>query len=181
MSPRLIRLGVAVIALGTSACAGDASAKADAGAAPQEAFRPLDVGDTVPSYKTITLDGKPVQVAPGEPITLVNIWATWCESCKEEMSDLEQINKDYKAKGVRVLAVSVDQAPTAKVARFIESIETSFLVAHDRQAEIQQLYRATGVPATYLVAADGRLLWKYTGGLHGSAELVRNAIDEALR
>ena len=166
----------ALLAVATAGCSGDGSASR----APASAFRPLEVGDTVPAYASATLAGDTVRVARGQPVTLVNIWATWCESCREEMADLQRLEQEFGPKGLRVLGVSVDNGDGARVRRFVEGERLSFTIAHDPDGRIQRLFRAVGVPETYLISADGRLLWRQQGGLHGNPEAARTAVSRAL-
>ena len=44
----------------------------------EEAFRPIAVGEAVPEFTVRTLAGDSARIAPGEPVTLLNVWATWC-------------------------------------------------------------------------------------------------------
>jgi cytochrome c biogenesis protein CcmG, thiol:disulfide interchange protein DsbE len=145
-----------------------------------EVYRPLAVGDAVPAYASATLAGDTVRVGGVGRLTLVNVWATWCTSCREEMADLEAIHRDYASRGLRVVAVSVDAGNGERVRRFVESERLTFTVAHDPGGRVQQLYRVAAVPETYLVSTDGRLLWQLRGGLHGNAARARAAIDRAL-
>src|SRR3954467_9989595 len=46
--------------------------------------------------------------APGAQAVLVNVWATWCEPCREEMPDLVRFYRDHRADGLRLLAISAD-------------------------------------------------------------------------
>jgi len=159
------------------------------GAAPKAVsatgFRPLGVGDLAPRYEAVSLAGDTLRVGGGEggasqPVTLVNVWATWCESCREEFADLDRISKDYAKRGVRVVSVSVDQGSSAGVQRFVDAVRPSFPVAHDPAGRIQRLYAAVGVPSTYVVGADGRVVWKLTGNLHADPGQVREELDKAL-
>lgn len=83
---------------------------------PQRGLRPVadsagaDSGSALPAYRATTLAGAPVALGGrgGEGLPLVNIWATWCTSCREEMQDLAAIHHDYAPRGLRVVAVSVD-------------------------------------------------------------------------
>ena len=147
-----------------------------------DAYRPLAVGDTMPVYTAATFSGDTVTVAGGAgTLTLVNVWATWCASCREEMADLEAIHRDYASRGVQVLGVSVDAGNGERVRRFVQTERLTFAVAHDPEGRVQQLYGVAAVPETYLVAPDGRLLWRLRGGLHGAGDRARAAIDQALR
>jgi peroxiredoxin len=170
----MVCVALAMFILGAGGCPGDNKSARPA------AFHPLEVGDTVPSYASATLTGDTVRIAPGQPLTLVNIWATWCESCREEMADLQRLQQEFGPKGLRVIGVSVDNGDGTRVRRFAEGERLSFTIAHDPEGRIQRMYRAVGVPETYLVSRDGRLLWRQQGGLHGNPQAARASVERAL-
>ena len=91
-------------------------------ASADDAFRPLQTGDQAPSYGVRLVagaqQGDSLQVVEPGRVTLLNVWATWCTSCREEMADLDALYARYHAQGLRVVAVSVDQGDAAKVVRF---------------------------------------------------------------
>jgi cytochrome c biogenesis protein CcmG/thiol:disulfide interchange protein DsbE len=165
-----LALAVAVLALG-------AACKAPARDAP---FRPLMVGDAAPAYAVRTLTGDSVRVGAGTPV-LLNVWATWCTSCREEMADLAALDREYAPRGVRVLAVSVDAGDGTRVRRFAEAEKLPFAVAHDPAGVVQKTFQAVGVPETYLISGDGRLAWVQRGGLHGAPAAVRATLDSIVR
>lgn len=153
------------------------------------AFRPLAVGEAVPAYAAAVVGGRAgdsVRIATGDsagakgPLTLVNVWATWCTSCREEFADLERLQRDYAPRGVRVVAVSVDESGDERVARFATTEGVTFTIAHDPEGRVQRLYQTVGVPETYLVSGDGKLLWRHGGALRNGATDAREAIDRAL-
>jgi peroxiredoxin len=149
-------------------------------APPRDApFRPLVVGDTAPSYAVRTLAGDSVRVGAGTPV-LLNVWATWCTSCREEMADLAALDRAYAPRGVRVLAVSVDVGDGTRVRRFVESEKLPFAVAHDPAGIVQKTFQAVGVPETYLISGDGRMLWVQRGGLHGAPAAVKATLDSVV-
>jgi len=143
------------------------------------AFRPLSVGDPAPAYAVRTLAGDSMRVGAGTPV-LLNVWATWCTSCREEMADLAALERAYAPRGVRVLAVSVDAGDGTRVRRFVEAEKLPFAVAHDPAGEVQRSFQAVGVPETYLISGDGKLLWVQRGGLHGAPDAVRAALDSVV-
>jgi peroxiredoxin len=142
---------------------------------------PVSVGDRVPSYTAATLVGGDVRIGdPTDDITLLNVWATWCTSCREEMADLEALHRAYDTRGVRVVAVSLDAGSNELVRRFVSREALTFTIVHDREARLQSLFRVGGVPSTYVIDRDGRLLWQHTGGLHGAMDAAQAVIDSAL-
>ena len=172
---RAFAAGVAVLAL--AACSNGASQES---ASRGEAFRPFVVGGSAPRYAAVSLTGDTVRVGAGTPV-LLNVWATWCESCREEMSDLAALEKKYAPEHVKVVAVSVDNGDGTRVKRFAESEKLPFAVAHDPAGEVQRKFQAVGVPETYLISGDGRLLWVRRGGLAGAGAEVQAGLDSAVK
>ena len=166
-----MRRPLALAALAMAACSGPAR---------DAAFRPLRVGDPAPAYAARTLAGDSVRVGAGAPV-LLNVWATWCTSCREEMADLAALERAYAPRGVRVLAVSVDKGDGTRVRRFVDAERLPFAVAHDPTGVVQRAFQAVGVPETYLISGDGRLLWVQRGGLHGAPAAVRATLDSAVQ
>lgn len=155
------------------------SANAQSGATPR--FKVMAVGDAAPLYVIPTLGGDTVHIGQsGEPLTVMNVWATWCVSCREEMQDLQTLHDDYKPKGVRVLGVSVDETDVTRVRKFVEREKLTFPMAHDQDGRVQTLYQINGIPNTFIIASDGRILWKSIGNLHGVVDSLRRVLDGAL-
>lgn len=144
-----------------------------------ERFRPLEIGAAVPQLRVRMLSGDTARVGPSEPVTLVNIWATWCIPCQQEFPDLEQLHREFGARGLRVLAVSVDQSDDTPVRRFAEEHGATFLIGHDPSGGISMSYQAIGVPATYIVDAEGRLVARQMGAISYAA--LRPTIERAVR
>ncbi len=144
---------------------------------------PLIAGASAPSYTTRALTGGVLSFggAAATDVVLLNIWATWCTSCREEFHELERLRSVYGARGLRVVAVSVDQGGDLKVRQFVAAQKSTFPVAHDREARITSLYGVVGLPATYLIGRDGKIKWTLTGSfLVDSAGLAR-ALEQTLQ
>lgn len=141
-------------------------------------YKRLAVGDAAPLYLAQTLAGDSVRLgASNEPVTVMNVWATWCTSCREEMQDLQKLQDDYKSRGVRVVGVSVDEADGARVKKFIEREKLTFPIVHDQEGRVQGLYHVAGIPNTFIVNKDGKILWKSIGNLHGVVDSLRRVLD----
>ena len=157
---------------GTSACGGMA-----------EKFKPLATGDPVPVYSTRLIDGDSASVGPGEtaPLTLLNVWATWCVPCQKEFPDLQKIHVDYGGRGLRVLAVSVDvPGSEERIREFAKAYSATFSIGHDPDGRIRDLYQGLGIPESYLISPDGRLLFRNPGAFPEGAANIRSAIEAAL-
>lgn len=144
------------------------------------AFQPLAIGAPVPAYAVATLSGDTVRVGGNEEPTVLNVWATWCVACQEEMAALDSLSREFKSRGIRVIGVSVDEGDTERVRRFAATNHLGFTIAHDPAAAIEQSYQLVGVPTTFVIGRDGKLLWKRTGNIVNVMGDVRGAMERAL-
>ncbi|MGQ0538802.1 MAG: redoxin domain-containing protein [Gemmatimonadaceae bacterium] len=94
----------------------------------------------------------------GHPV-LLNVWATWCDPCREEMPSLERLYRDYGPRGLRIVAVSIDDAGNeALIREFVRDHNLTFDILHDTKSDIMSLYRLLGVPQTFLISRDRRIV-----------------------
>ena len=141
------------------------------------AFQPLQLGDVVARYAVTTLAGNTARIAPGEPVTLLNVWATWCTSCREEMATLQSLHDEFARRGVRVLAVSVDGGGSdERVRRYVEAQHLTFPVAHDARGLVQERYRILGVPTTLLLDSAATLRWQHVGTISDVIPVLASAL-----
>jgi thiol-disulfide isomerase/thioredoxin len=115
---------------------------------------------------------------------LVNFWATWCDPCREEFPDLVQINKDYKARGLEFVTISLDDAGEIKtsVPQYLKKMRASMpaylLNVPDPEPAIKWVDAAWGggLPATYLYDAQGQVIFKHMGRI--KPEELRAALEK---
>ncbi len=185
MIPRALVAAAIVLALGLAACAGGERAADSAIAGQSEPpavtsapYVPIQVGEPSPAYAIATMDGDSLVLGPSDRVTLLNVWATWCVSCKEEFAFMDTLLMRHASDGLRIVAVSVDVGSPEAVARVARQYAVTFEVAHDPEGRVEQQFPAIGVPASYLVGRDGRLLWKHVGVMPPAVDSV---IAEALK
>lgn len=172
---RAMQLCVTLVIVAVSAC--------DRASSTVVKMTPLVVGATAPAYSTRALSGETLSFsgAAAHDVVLLNVWATWCTSCREEFHELEQLRAVYAARGLRVVAVSVDQGGDLKVRQFVAAQKSTFPVAHDRDAKITSLYGVVGLPATYLIGRDGKVTWTLTGSFLVDSAGLKRALEQTLR
>ncbi|HVX87331.1 MAG TPA: TlpA disulfide reductase family protein [Gemmatimonadales bacterium] len=113
-------------------------------------------------------------------VTLVNIWATWCAPCREEMPSMEALYQDFRAQGFKIAAVSIDEGDDAAVQAFATELGLSFDILHDRSGGIQGAYQTTGVPESFLLDKDGRIVRRLIGSHDWNSPANRDLIGRLL-
>ena len=131
-----------------------------------------DFALTSPDGKVVTLSGQKGHVV------VLNFWATWCESCKDEIPDLKALAAASKAGGFELLSVSVDDEPAKAVPPFAAKNGLSYpLLYADRRT--LDAYAVRMLPTTFLIGADGSIVRRYVGPL--DARNVENDILSLLK
>jgi thiol-disulfide isomerase/thioredoxin len=174
---RPLRWAVTGVVIATLAAAGVACTRAGDAA---ERFRPIAVGEPVPELSVRTLAGDTVRIAPEEPVTLLNVWATWCGPCVKEFPEMESLHREFGPRGLRIVAVSIDEGDDDAVREFVQQMGATFDVGRDPSGSIRRLYQGIGVPESYLISADGRLLLRQFGAIPEGGAAMRAAIAKAL-
>jgi cytochrome c-type biogenesis protein len=152
-----------------------------AGCAGGDDFRPLTVGDRAPAYTAVTLTGDTVSVRDFQGhVLLVNIWATWCTPCQQEMPGLQRLADRFADSGLSVVGVSID-APGSEggVRRFAEEHGLRFPIARDPGQRVTRAFRTIGVPETFLFDRQGRLVKRWIGEFDPTGEVALRAVRYA--
>jgi peroxiredoxin len=146
----------------------------------------VDVGTKAPSFSGATISDAPSRSKSladykGQ-VVLLNVWATWCGPCKVEMPSIEALHKAMGPKGLHVVAVSIDSAgKVGDIRAFLKQNALTFEVLHDSSGVIQGAYQTTGVPETFIIAADGTIRKKIIGATDWNSEPNRALITQLLK
>jgi cytochrome c biogenesis protein CcmG, thiol:disulfide interchange protein DsbE len=97
-------------------------------------------------------------------VVVLNFWATWCPPCVEEVPSLVQMQQRMKAKGVTVLAVSVD-ADDGSYRRFVRDHSVNLLTVRDPDQKSNSLYGTSKFPETYIIDRNGVIRRKFIGAV----------------
>jgi peroxiredoxin len=128
-------------------------------------FRPLAAGDPAPAFAVPELGGDTLSLADlrGQPV-LLNIWATWCPPCREEMPGLQALHESHGGLGLRVIGVSTDARGAEDAIRsFVDDHGITFTILHDPGETVPRRYRTAGVPETFLIDRDGTIVHRWIG------------------
>ena len=102
-------------------------------------------------------------------VVLINFWATWCEPCREEMPSIQHLKNKLAGKPFVVLAVNVAESE-ARIADFLGKQPFDFIVLHDRNSDAMRAWRVRGLPASFVVARDGRVRFSSIGEFDWAAD-----------
>ncbi len=148
---------------------------------------PVTIGSAAPIFSaaTVTATGT---AGPARTLTdyrgevvVLNIWATWCGPCREEMPSLQKLHERFRDEGLHVVAVSVDDpSGSGAIREFAQQYGLTFDLLHDLTGAIQRQYQTTGVPETLVIGRDGRILRKQIGATDWNSAANRALIAQLL-
>lgn len=143
-------------------------------------------GHAAPDFTAPDVQGRPVRLADfrGKRVVLLNFWATWCVPCRLEMPTIEQAYGDYKARGLAILAVSIDvghlPVVAANVAQFMEELKLTFPALLDPEMEVARRYGVFGIPTTFLIDREGIIRAREPGFRDWTTPDSRKKLEELL-
>ncbi len=112
-------------------------------------------------------------------LVFLNFWATWCTYCREEMPGMERLYREFKGRGLEILAVNVKDKRSDALA-FIKELKLSYTMMMDPEGEVGLLYGAWGMPASYLIDERGMVLARIWGPADWYSPAARNLIKSLL-
>jgi cytochrome c biogenesis protein CcmG/thiol:disulfide interchange protein DsbE len=143
----------------------------------------VEVGATAPDFHAVDLatgDSVTLQQRYRGKVTLVNIWATWCEPCKIEMPSMERAYRALAPRGFAIAAVSIDEGGPDEVRAFGQELGLSFDLLQDRSNRVAQIYQTTGVPESFLLDRRGVIVKRNIGPLDWDSPANRGLVERLL-
>ena len=173
---------VGLLALGAAACAPREQAPNDSTAAEGAPSGTVAIGAPAPSYRAVSLDGDSVSLgAQRGKVVLLNVWATWCHPCRDEIPELREIHAKYRDRGLELIGVSVDTDGSDDAIRdFMKEFQMAYPVWRDPDERVSARFLVLGVPATFLIDRGGVLRWRKTGPIAPGDTSLTAAIEGAL-
>lgn len=149
----------------------------------------VEAGDAAPKFRAWDFAGQAVEFPPQDSsaISVVIFWATWCGYCKAFMPHLEQIEADYRDRGVRVVTINAKEDGSGNPAGYIAALEFPMTAVRSGDA-IARAWGVEFIPGVFVVAGDGTIAfrrpWTDLPAGEEVAQLwdrqVRDALESAL-
>lgn len=115
-------------------------------------------------------------------VLLLNLWATWCGPCREEMPSLDRLQKDLGSDKFEVVAVSVDKNGFDTAKKFLDGLGVKSLNYYsDPSGRATTQLKALGMPATLLVDKNGHEIGRLMGPAEWDSPDAKRLIEAALR
>jgi len=155
--------------------------------APAAGFVSLSQG--VRDTKLQTLDGDSLKLSDyNDKVLVVNIWATWCGPCRQEMPELVKMSNEYKARGLVVLGLATtynEQNDAQHVKEYIRTQKIPYKIIWDDGTLANPLAQAVQarpvIPQSFVISRDGRIVKHFQGfSALSTPQLMRQAIEDAL-
>lgn len=139
----------------------------------------LEVKEAIeaPDFTIQTPDGKALHLKDyqGKAI-LLNFWATWCGPCAKELPKMAKLYEQYKEKGFVLIGVSLDFGGPEVVKAFLEEHQLNFPVGIDTEKEATKAYGVRGLPTSYFINPQGKVVGWLIGERDLESENAHNLI-----
>ncbi len=139
-----------------------------------------DEPKTYPNYRAYDYDGNTVRLTDLEgQVVLLNVWATWCMECLEEMPYLNELHEEYSQSGLKTLSVSIDTLSPDIVKEFADDMDMTTEIWYDPQNNASREFRMMGPPITLILNEKGELVHEWKGPIFEGTD-VEMRIESAL-
>ena len=130
------------------------------------------------------LDGSTSRVADRKgSVVLVNMWATWCGPCRDEMPELITMQDEHRAAGFEVIGLNIDNEPEDLVRPFVDDLKLNYTIAwgtEDMIVALMKVSRSEAIPQSFLIDREGRLRGVFTGASRRSIALMKETVAKVV-
>ncbi|MGH7932572.1 MAG: peroxiredoxin family protein [Candidatus Binataceae bacterium] len=141
---------------------------------------PVPAGEMAPGFTLTDLKGQKISLSSLRgKVVFLNIWATWCPPCREEMPSIESLYKEFHKDGnFVILAVSQDVAGAKAVIPYVKQNGLTFTVLLDPRNAVGEAYSVSGIPETFIIDQQGRIVAHHLGPYDWSNSEIHDALQE---
>jgi thiol-disulfide isomerase/thioredoxin len=138
------------------------------------------VGKPAPDFQLELLDGTKFRLSESKGrVVVLDFWATWCGPCLQAMPQVDRVAREFRDRGVRLVAVNLQEAPR-EITAMLERHKLSPTVALDRDGVVAEKYGVTAIPQTVVIDREGNVARLYVGGGPHLGDQLRDLIRSLL-
>jgi len=138
------------------------------------------MGKRAPDFTLKDLDDKIISLSSLKGnVVLINFWATWCPPCRAEMSSLNNLYKEYRNKGLSVIAVSTDRS-ISSVRDFLSNKRVELPVLMDSDSKVSRRFKVFSLPTSFLLDKNGVIVQKFLGEEEWDSPEMKKKIKDLL-
>ena len=140
----------------------------------------VQIGDTAPTFHSVTVDGTPFSMSSEGDIILINFFATWCGPCLVELPHIEKIWLENKQNPkFKLLAIGREESVDTLL-QFREKHGFTFPICADPDKTIFSLFAKESIPRTLIVASDGRIVYSKMGFMEEDLSEFKSVLAKQL-
>ncbi len=112
-------------------------------------------------------------------LVYLDFWASWCGPCKQSFPWMNAMQEKYQSQGLEVIAINLD-ANNEDAQKFLASTPAKFTIAFDNAGLTPRQYSVKGMPTSYLVSRDGKIIYQHVGFNADDRDKLEQKIQESL-
>lgn len=139
----------------------------------------LDKGKPAPAFE---LNGSEATVKLSKyqgKLVYLDFWASWCGPCRQSFPWMNELQSKYGARGLQIIAVNLD-SKNEDAKNFLSTTPARFVVAFDPAGATPRSYGVKGMPSSFLIDQDGKLVHEHSGFRESDKEELENKIKSLL-
>lgn len=137
-------------------------------------------GKKAPDFILTDIHGKNLSLSSLKGRTvIINFWATWCPPCRAEMPSLNRLYKEYRTRGLVVLAISTDTSANV-VKGYLNKNPFDFTILLDTDNKVSRQFRVFSIPTSFLIDKNSVIIQRYIGEEDWEAPEIKSKVKEAL-
>jgi cytochrome c biogenesis protein CcmG/thiol:disulfide interchange protein DsbE len=139
----------------------------------------LDAGSKAPDFEVPAAQGSVKLSTNAGSVVYLDFWASWCGPCRQSFPWMNSMQEKYRAQGLKVIGVNLD-AKNEDAKKFLAQNQAKFTVAFDTKGLTPKMYGVKGMPTSFLIGRDGKIISQHLGFKEADRESLENQIKAAL-
>ncbi len=140
----------------------------------------LEIGKAAPELQARLANGSSVVLSAHRgKLIYLDFWASWCGPCRQSFPWMNALHEKYASKGFEIIAVNLD-AKESDARQFLSEHPAKFTVAFDPVGVTPRNYEVKGMPSSYLIDREGRLLMIHSGFNEKGSKSLEQAIRKLM-